>query len=105
MTSAARFLGWGLVALALLGVGVWGTLALHYSDLSPAWLRDALTLLNALLALAALVSVVTRWRRRTLLAAFTVAFAALLLYWRTIAPSNDRDWAPEVARLPYATVA
>ena len=32
------------------------------------------------------------------------ACLALLLYWGTIEPSNDRDWAPEVARLPRATV-
>ena len=44
------------------------------------------------------------WRRGTVLTLFVVSFLGLLLYWRTIEPSNDRDWAPEVARLPHATV-
>ena len=41
-------------------------------------------------------------RRRTLLG-FGLAFAALLLWWSSIEPSNEREWQPEVARLPYAT--
>src|SRR5262249_15453433 len=40
-----------------------------------------------------------------ILAVFAVAFIGLLLYWRTIVPRNDRDWAPEVGRLPFATIA
>src|SRR5262249_49188194 len=43
-------------------------------------------------------------RRRALLALFAAGFVVLLLYWGTITPSNDRDWAPEVARLPFATI-
>jgi hypothetical protein len=100
----ARLLGWGVVALAVVGTGLWGTLALHYSDLSPGWLREALAAALGLLALVALGSIGARWRRGTVLAAFAVAFLGLLLYWRTIEPSRDRDWAPEVARLPHATV-
>jgi hypothetical protein len=105
IAGTARVLGWGIAALAVLGTGLWGTLALHYSDLSPGWLRDALAGLYALLALTALVALAARRRRRVLLVLFVAAFVGLLLYWRTITPSNDRDWAPEVARLPYATIA
>lgn len=105
MSTAARLLGWGLVALAVLGVGVWGSLALHYSDLSPLWLRGALAGMFALLALAVLGAIGLRRRRRPVLLGFGAAFLALLLYWQTIEPSNERDWAPEVARLPRATVA
>ena len=80
---------------------------LHYSDLSPALAAcGAAAAALGLLALAALGSVVAGPAARApLLAAFARRSLALLLYWRTIAPSNDRDWAPEVARLPYATVA
>jgi len=101
---AARLLGWGAVALAVLGAGAWGILALHYSDLAPGWLRDALAALTGLLALATLGSIVAGRRRGALLALFAVGFVALLLYWGTITPSNARDWAPEVARLPSATI-
>ena len=96
---------WGAVALVVVGAGVWGTLALHYSDLSPAWLRDVLAGAFAVLALVALGAIGARWRRGHALAAFAAAFLGLLLYWRTIEPSHERDWAPEVARLPRATVA
>ena len=105
IAGTVRVLGWGIAALVVLGTGLWGTLALHYSDLSPGWLRDALAGLYGLLALTALVALAARRRRRVLLALFAAAFVGLLLYWRTITPSNDRDWAPEVARLPYATIA
>jgi uncharacterized protein DUF4105 len=106
MTAAvARVLAWSAAALVVLGAGAWGTLALHYSDLSPGWLREALVVLNGLLGLIALASIGAGRRRRLLLSLFAVAFVGLLLYWRTITPRNDRDWAPEVARLPFATIA
>jgi hypothetical protein len=105
ITRVLRRLGWAVAALVVLGTGAWGILALHYSDLSPGWLRDALAGLLGLLALTALASIGTRRGRRIALTLFAAAFVGLLLYWRTIVPSNDRDWAPEVARLPYATVA
>ena len=43
-----------------------------------------------------------RNRRRTLVG-FAVAFAAVLLWWTSIEPSNERDWQTDVAVLPYAT--
>jgi hypothetical protein len=88
----------------MLGVGAWGTLALHYADLSPGWLRTGLVAGYGLLALAALGAIGSRRHRAAVLAVFGAAFLGLLLYWRGVEPSNQRDWAPEVARLPHATV-
>jgi hypothetical protein len=105
MAAGARLLAWGAAALVVGGAGVWGTLALHYSDLSPPWLRDALAGGFALLAVVALGAIGARRRRGHALAAFAAALLGLLLYWGTIEPSHDRDWGPEVARLPRATVA
>ena len=36
-----RIVGWGAVGLVLIGAGLWGSLALHYSDLAPARFREA----------------------------------------------------------------
>jgi hypothetical protein len=103
--AVARLLAWGAVGVAVAGAALWGTLALHYSDLSPTWLRDAVAGLFGLSALAAVWAIGLGRRRGLALVAFGAAFLALLLYWRTIQPSHDRDWALEVARLPRATVA
>ena len=103
--TLARVIGGVVLALAVAAVGLWGVLALHYSDLSPAWLRGTVTAGFGLLALLTLGAVVVRRRRGPALALLGVAFVALVLYWRSIAPSNDRDWAPEVARTPHATIA
>ena len=42
-----------------------------------------------------------RWRA---FAAYLVLFAVLLVWWRGIEPSNDRDWQTDVAVLPYAEI-
>jgi hypothetical protein len=67
-------------------------------------LRTALAALFCGAALAALIALfLPRWRWRTV-AAYTVLFASLVTWWRAIEPSNDRDWLPDVAVLPYATI-
>lgn len=92
------------LALVLLGMAVWGTLAIHYSDLSNNALRAGLAAGFATCALAALIGLAfRRWRWRAL-TGFLVVFGGLLAWWSTIQPSNDRDWQPEVAVLPYATI-
>jgi len=42
-------------------------------------------------------------RRRTLVG-FVLVWAVLLAWWSTITPANERDWQPDVAVLPSATV-
>jgi hypothetical protein len=95
-----RALGLVCLGLAIAGATAWGALALYYSVPGREPLRTALAVAFGLgtgLAFACL-----RNRRRTLLG-FGVVFAILLAWWISIAPSNRRDWQPEVAVLPWAT--
>jgi hypothetical protein len=99
--SMGRALARLLIAVATL----WSVFALYYFDLRSAPLRTALAGAFAIFGCAVLIaSSLPRWRMRALVA-FALAFAALLAAWSTIAPSNARDWKPEVAVLPYATLS
>ncbi|UHD18037.1 Lnb N-terminal periplasmic domain-containing protein [Thiocapsa bogorovii] len=61
------------------------------------------TLAGGLVLLAGLSALMVRPWRRAVVAVF-VPFAIVLGWWLTLAPSNQRDWQPDVARLPTATV-
>ena len=90
-----------LIALAT----IWSALALYYFDLRSALLRSSLAAAFAIFGCAVLIAVsFPRWRTRALIA-FVLTFGAVLAWWSTIAPSNSRDWKPEVAVLPYTTSA
>ena len=74
-------------------------MALHFDGPDPAWLREGLSAgFVLLMALAGLAMPQPAGRL-----ACGVLFGAVLVWWLRIAPSNDRDWAPEYARLPSAT--
>jgi hypothetical protein len=88
----------GLACLTLLGLIGWGTMAIYFSNL-PAELRPVGAGAFALGALAVLLFV--RPRRRALIV-FAILWLLLLAWWFSIPPSNDRDWQPDVAVLPYA---
>ncbi len=93
-----------LLALLIVVSAAWGTLAVHYSDLGSTALRNSLAGMFGLFSLIVLAGLaLRRWRWRALVA-YGVIFAGLLAWWSSIAPSNDRDWKPEVARLPSATI-
>lgn len=94
-----------LACLVITGLTAWGALAIYYSDVSSGGLRVGLTMAFALAGLVALVGCgFSRWRWRAL-AGFLALFAIVVTWWRDIEPSNDRDWQPHVAVLPYATIA
>jgi hypothetical protein len=95
-----------LLPLALLGAGAtaWGVLAIRYSDIERDGLRVGLATAFAvfgLVALSAFAHPRTRWSAAM---AFAAVFLLLVAWWSTISPSNDRDWAPEYAMPPRATV-
>ena len=57
-----------------------------------------------LLSLAVLVGLFSRRWRWHAIAAYALAFAGLIAWWSGIAPSNDRHWKPEVAKLPLVSI-
>lgn len=90
-----------IVALAVAGMTAWGAAAIYYAPLPGPGLRAALA--GGLVAATVLAFLLLPRRRRTLVG-FLVAFAVLVLLWRQIPASNDRDWLPEVAVAPWAEV-
>jgi hypothetical protein len=75
----------------------WSTAALAL-DMPVSWLRAPLAVVYALGMLAVLVRATPG---RKVLAA-TGGFVLVLLWWLTLKPSNNRDWQPDLAVLPYA---
>jgi hypothetical protein len=91
-------------ALAVLTVplvlaALWACAALWIDGPTSRPLAGALAGAFALACLAALGFL--RPYARALLALFLL-FAAVAFWWMYIPPSNDRDWQPDVARLPRA---
>jgi hypothetical protein len=88
-------------ALALLwatssGLMFWAALAIYYTDLSSSRPRAVPAALFVVAAVAAIIFVRPRWYGA---AALLLMFAAVLAWFFSRAPSNDRQWAPDVARL------
>jgi len=89
-------LGWSVLVCMV----CWAGLAIFYSNL-PAGIRPAAAVLFSLGSLVAFVLV--RPRSRAVIG-FLAVFAILLVWWLNIPPSNERDWQPDVALLPSATI-
>jgi len=89
-----------LLAPLLLGATLWACAALFIDG--PASRPVAAGLAAAFVAAA--VALLSRVRPfRLALASFGVLFLAVVAWWLSLTPSNDRDWEPSVARLPTAT--
>jgi Domain of unknown function (DUF4105) len=93
-----------LLGIVLSGMAIWGALALAYFEPLAQSLRPVLAGIFAVAGVATLVALfLPRWRRRAV-ACFLVLFALLVACWFQIAPTNEGQWRPEVAVLPYATI-
>lgn len=90
-----------IVALLVVSMTAWGTLFLWLSNIPVAPLRVAMAGLFAIGTVASFAILKRRWRT---LVVFLVVFAMIVAWYYSIPPSNDRQWAPEVAVLPVATV-
>jgi hypothetical protein len=75
-------------------------MAIIYSNLS-----DALRFVAAgSFGILALGSVMLPRRNSWKMICFSSVFALVLAWWLALPPSNDRDWQPDVAKLPFATI-
>lgn len=96
--------GFLLIGLLTLFTGAWAALALYYSGPQSAVLKFGLVGICAAVGAATLIALAfRRWRWRVL-AAHIVLFLAVLIWWRGIEPSNQREWQTDVALLAYATI-
>jgi hypothetical protein len=94
----------GVAGLVLAGATGWGALALYYLAPGPERVRTALAWSFAAFGLVTLTGIAVRRLRWWAALGFAAAFGLVLVVWGSTTPSNDRDWAPEVAVLPYATI-
>ena len=95
-----RWLFTGIGFLFRVGLVVWASLAIYYSNLPWAWLRLALAVAFAAFGIWAL------WlaRRPRMYLAFAGLFLGVLVWWILIPASHDRQWRPEVAVMPRAII-
>jgi Domain of unknown function (DUF4105) len=107
MSSFRRFLsrpfGWLIAVAGFLCLAVplaWATLAIYYSNLQWASARIGLAAAFAAFAIWAL------WfsRQRRMFVSAVVLFFGVVAWWISIRPSHDRNWRPEVAVMPRATI-
>lgn len=86
-----------LSALVVVPLTAWSALALWFQLPAPEALRAVAAASFAVLGLATIIALFTR-RGLIGLAVFAIAFGGLLVWWSTIKPPLDGDWAPDVAR-------
>ena len=98
MTTILKALGVACLGVVVAGATVWAALAIYFSDLPGETLRLSLAAAFAIGTLGAFLFL--RNRRRTLFG-FAAVFTAVLVWWLSIEPSNNRDWQADVAVLPY----
>src|SRR5689334_9890261 len=93
-----------LVAVVVSAAGVWGVLAIVYSSPHQGAVVTTFAALFAAASLTALFALAARGWRWRILAAYVVVLAVVIVWWRGIEPSNERDWQTDVAVLPYADI-
>jgi hypothetical protein len=93
-----------MLALVIATTGFWGTLSLVFSGPDGDMVRGMLAVTFGVISFMAIIGLtLRRWRSRAL-ATYFALFALLMLWWRGIEPSNERDWQSDVAVLPYADI-
>jgi hypothetical protein len=100
LVRCLRWAGLGFAWLAVFGLVAWAIAALMI-DLPVAALRLPVAIAFGVAILAVLLLVRGAWRK---LLACLVGFVAVLAWWLTISPSNDRDWQRDVTRTPWAEI-
>jgi hypothetical protein len=94
-----RFVACTLLWIVLGLTTLWAAAALYF-DVRVAWLRLPLAAAYGLGILAVWIFVRRPWKA----VATAAGFVIVLAWWFSLQPSNNRDWLPDVAVLPYADI-
>jgi hypothetical protein len=89
------------VGIIILVTAGWAAGAIYYSPIPNEALR---TILAISFVVATIVMFALRGRRGRRLIVYFAIFAVIVALWFQIPASNSRDWQPDVAMTPYATI-
>ena len=92
-----------LFATLLIGVpAAWAVLALWYQAAGGRTIKLGIIAVWIACSVGVLLALWQGWAALSL-SVFAAAFAAIVIWWRRIKPSNDRLWADDVAQIAAAT--
>jgi hypothetical protein len=93
-------IGIGFLGLIITGMTLWMVLAIYFADT-----HDGPRTFRAVIFAIAILAVLLFVRpQRYGLVLFAIFFAVVLGWFFSLKASNDRDWAPDVAMLPWAQI-
>jgi len=100
-----KFIKLSLLVLMLIGTTIWAVLAVYFGNSHVSSVQTSVASVFGMFGLVTLIGLgFSRWRKRLLLA-YAILFVAILSWWLlAIRPSNDRQWQPDLAQLPFATI-
>ena len=101
MGKRFRFIIYIIFLLVIAGMTAWASLAIYYSNLPEVDFRMGMAIGFAICTAAAFLLFKKRFWT---VIGFLVVFCLIVAWWLNIKPSNDRNWQPDVAVLPYATI-
>jgi len=101
--SSLRIAATVLATLVIAFPAIWGGFALWYQIPGGQLVKAFSVVIWGAFSVAMLVALI---QGRTTLGvlAFALAFAGLLLWWTHIAPTNDHDWADDLAQITHGVV-
>ena len=96
-----RGIAFAIIGVVLFLLTAWAAAALYF-DVRVPWLGKSLSAFFLLAIIAIWIFLKRRWLA---VGATAGAFALVLAWWFTLQPSNNHDWQPDVAVLPYADIS
>lgn len=90
-----------IISIIILGCWLWGSLAIYYAGPENKIVLYVILLL--FITTLPLSFYLTRSFNKTALTSIVI-FSLLQIWWNTLSPSNDKDWAVDTARIPYAEI-
>jgi len=90
-----------ILFLCLFLAWVWGVTALYLAGPAPHWLQLLLACIFGLFLPAAFFFTRSFIRGS---ASCLVIFTILLVWWQTLTPTHDKDWAPDVAQISHGEI-